>query len=87
VIRDPADYSRLFNHFNAGKRGIVLNLAMTEAQEIAKELISDADIVLENYRPGIMKKFGLDYESLKEEFPNLETTQHHLFGQSWSLTC
>ena len=82
VIRGPEGYSRLFNHFNAGKRGIALNLAMTEAQEIAKELISNADVVIENYRPGIMKKFGLDYESLKEAFPKLVYCSISGFGQT-----
>ncbi len=55
----------VFAHFNAGKRSIAVDLKNPSGQELVRELIIDADIVIENFRPGIMSKFGLDYESLK----------------------
>jgi len=82
VIRGPYGRSRLFAHFNAGKKCVALNLAMAEAQELARELIADADVVVENYRPGIMAKFGLDYDSLKDEFPGLVYCSISGFGQT-----
>ena len=69
LIRGVDGTSRVFGHFNAGKRSIAVNLKSAAGQMLVKRLISDADIVIENFRPGIMAKFGLDYESLKKENP------------------
>lgn len=49
---------------NRNKRSLALNLQTPEGQEIASSLISKADIVLENFRPDVMAKFGLDYETV-----------------------
>ena len=61
--------SRIFAHFNAGKLGVQIDLSSPEGQQLAHELIDSADVVIENYRPGIMAKFGLDYASLKPQHP------------------
>jgi len=74
--------TRVFAHFNAGKRSIAIDLKNPEGQELARKLISDADIVLQNFRPGIMAKFGLDYDSLKTDRPNLIYCSISGFGQS-----
>lgn len=74
--------TQVFSHFNAGKRSIAADLKNVKAQELIKRLIKDADIVIENFRPGIMAKFGLDYESLKNENPNLIYCSISGFGQS-----
>ena len=74
--------TRVFSHFNAGKRSIAVNLKNEAAQTLMKRLISDADIVIENFRPGIMAKFGLDYDSLKQDNPNLIYCSISGFGQS-----
>ncbi|MGE0450824.1 MAG: CaiB/BaiF CoA transferase family protein [Vicinamibacterales bacterium] len=60
-----------FNAVNRGKRGIVLNLKTASAQEALRCLAARADILIENYRPGVMKSFGLDYDSLRAECPRL----------------
>ena len=70
--------TRVFAHFNAGKRSIAIDLKNPEGQELARKLISDADIVLQNFRPGIMAKFGLDYDSLKTDRPDL------IYSKVWS---
>ena len=77
--------SRVFGHFNAGKRSIAVNLKSSAGQVLVKRLISDADIVIENFRPGTMAKFGLDYESLKKENPELIYCSISGFGQAGPL--
>lgn len=56
---------------NRGKIGMTLNLKSKEGQEIFKDLIKKADIVIENYRPGTMEKFDLGYDKLKEVNPKI----------------
>lgn len=63
--------SSYFINFNRSKRGITLNLKHPQAQEIFKDLVKQADMVIENYRPGTMEKFGLGYEVLKEINPGI----------------
>jgi crotonobetainyl-CoA:carnitine CoA-transferase CaiB-like acyl-CoA transferase len=50
---------------NRNKRSVVLNFGDAEDQELARELCRRADIVIENHKPGGLKKFGLDYESIR----------------------
>ena len=69
VMRGPTGNSRVFAHFNAGKRSIALDLTQAPAQQIAKQLIAQSDVLIENFRPGVMAKFGLGYDDLKEQFP------------------
>ncbi|MGH9346139.1 MAG: CaiB/BaiF CoA transferase family protein [Vicinamibacterales bacterium] len=60
-----------FNAVNRGKRGIVLNLKTPAAQDVFRRLARRADVVIENYRPGVMAGFGLDYARLGVENPRL----------------
>ena len=60
-----------FNAVNRGKRGIVLDLQQPKAREIFTRLARSADIVIENFRPGVMARMGLDYETLSRENPRL----------------
>lgn len=64
------------------KRSVALNLREAPAQEIARKLIGSADIVLENFRPGSMEKWGLDYETLIEDNPGLIMVRVSGFGQT-----
>ena len=82
LTRGVEGNTRVFAHFNAGKRSIALNLKSSEGQHIARQLISQADVVIQNFRPGIMAKFGLDYESLKPDRPDLVYCSISGFGQS-----
>ena len=73
--------SAYFMNLNRNKRGITLNLKTEEGKEIFKRLVKKADIVVENYRPGVMKRLGLDYESLKEINPGIVYGAISGFGQ------
>ncbi len=66
---------------NRGKQSMTLNLKMKEAQEIVRDLARQADVVVENYKVGTLKRFGLDYESLKAINPKLVYVSLTGFGQ------
>jgi crotonobetainyl-CoA:carnitine CoA-transferase CaiB-like acyl-CoA transferase len=61
----------MFGQLNAGKRSIVLDLKRPEAVAAVKTLVRGVDIVLENYRPGVMKRLGLDYSELAKVNPRI----------------
>ena len=65
------DNSVYYANFNRSKLGCTLNLKDPEGKEIFKELVKKADIVVENYRPGVMDKLGLGYDVLKEINPRI----------------
>ncbi len=75
-------YSQYFASVNRNKRSIVLDLKDANARLKAQELACTADIVLENFRPGVMAKFSLDYPSLKKIKPSLIYCSVSAFGQS-----
>ncbi len=64
------------------KKSVTLNLKDAEAQEIVRKLIQDADIVVENFRPGTMEKWGLGYEALCAINPKLIMVRLSGFGQT-----
>jgi formyl-CoA transferase len=71
-----------FNALNRGKRGIVLNLKVPAAQEVFRRLARGADIMIENYRPGVMAEFGIDYPRLSAENPRLIYASISGYGQT-----
>lgn len=79
-------FSAYFISINRGKRSVTLNLKEKRGKEILKELVKKADILLENYRPGAMKRLGLDYEVLKEVNPRLIYAACSGFGQNGPLS-
>jgi len=74
--------SHSFNAVNRGKRGIVLDLRSTLAREVCLRLIRRADVVIENFRPGVMRRFGLDYETLAPASPGLIYASISGYGQT-----
>jgi CoA:oxalate CoA-transferase len=74
--------SAYFISLNRSKRGITLNLKEERAKEIFKKLVEKADILVENYKPGTMKKLGLGYETLKSINPRLIYAASSGFGQT-----
>jgi crotonobetainyl-CoA:carnitine CoA-transferase CaiB-like acyl-CoA transferase len=80
---DGGDDTRAYEHaeiggesaaylsLNRNKRGIALDLVVPEAREVARELISHADVVVENFSASVMEKFGLDYASVAPINPRL----------------
>ncbi len=63
-LRNGASTS--FGQLNAGKKSIILDLKSPHGVEAARRLVATADVVVENFRPGVMRRFGLDYDLLKE---------------------
>lgn len=63
--------SLYYANLNRNKKGITLNLKAPEGKELFRKLVKKADVVVENYRPGVMDKLGLGYNSLKELNPQL----------------
>ncbi len=68
-----------FPTFNRNKKSIALDLKTPEGALAALRLIATADIVSENFKPGTMKKLGLDYETLKDRHPRLVYVSHKGF--------
>jgi crotonobetainyl-CoA:carnitine CoA-transferase CaiB-like acyl-CoA transferase len=71
-----------FNAVNRGKRGIVLDLKRVSAQAAFRRLALRADVIIENYRPGVMRRFGLDYEALSRDHPGLIYASISGYGQT-----
>jgi crotonobetainyl-CoA:carnitine CoA-transferase CaiB-like acyl-CoA transferase len=75
-----------FCAMNAGKKSITLNLKSERGREIFLEMVKDANVVLENFRPGIMKKLGVEYEVLKKANPGIIYCAVSGFGQEGPLS-
>lgn len=78
--------SGYFVYLNNGKKSVELNLKDPSSIKLIKKMVKDFDVVIENFRPGIMKKFRLDYESLKVEKEDIIYASISGFGQTgeWS---
>jgi crotonobetainyl-CoA:carnitine CoA-transferase CaiB-like acyl-CoA transferase len=74
--------SAAFNAVNRGKRGIVLDLKTPLGQRIFRQLVGRTDILIENYRPGVMQNFGLDYATLSADHPRLIYASISGYGQT-----
>jgi len=71
-----------YNMMSRNKRSIILNLREQEAREIFYKLADSADVVLEGFRPGVVKRLGVDYETLKERNPRLVYCSLSGYGQT-----
>ena len=71
-----------FNAVNRGKRGVVLDLTHAEGREAARRLALASDVLVENYRPGVMAKFGLGYEELSQAHAGLVYASISGYGQT-----
>jgi crotonobetainyl-CoA:carnitine CoA-transferase CaiB-like acyl-CoA transferase len=70
-----------FQNLNRNKRSLTLNLKKPEGLEVFKRLVRDADVVVENWRPDVKKRLGLDYESLREINPRIILASISGYGQ------
>ena len=71
-----------FQNLHRGKEALTLNLREPEGVTVFKRLIKDADVVVENYRPDVKRRLGIDYESLRPLNPRLISGSISGFGQS-----
>lgn len=78
----PSGESLWWSVVARNKRCATANLRTPEGQEIARRLIAGADLVIENFRPGTLEGWGLDYESLKAENPGLILVRVSGYGQN-----
>jgi len=90
---DGGDDTRAYEHaeiggesaayisLNRNKRGIALDLAVPAARDVARELITKADVVVENFSSGVMKKFGLDYDTVAPANPRLVYCSISAYGR------
>jgi len=74
--------SPAFNAVNRGKRSVVLNLKLAEGRDAFIRMARSIDIVIENNRPGVMRKLGLDYEALAATNPRLIYASISGYGQT-----
>lgn len=80
---DGENLSAAYYHScNRGKRSIALDFATPEGAEVVRKLVAGADVLIENFKLGGLKKYGLDYESLKKINPRLVYCSITGFGQS-----
>ncbi len=85
---DPArtDQSSYFARLNAGKESIAIDLAHPEARDVVLDLVRAADVVVENFSPGVMARYGLDYAALRALRPDLIYCSISGFGQTGPLS-
>jgi len=74
--------STSFGQLNAGKKSVALDLKSPAAVEAVRRLATTADVVVENFRPGVMRRFGLDYDALKPIKPDLVYCAISGYGQT-----
>jgi crotonobetainyl-CoA:carnitine CoA-transferase CaiB-like acyl-CoA transferase len=79
-LRNGASTS--FGQLNAGKKSIVLDLKTAQAVEAVHRLVATADVLVENFRPGVMQRFGLDYAALAPIKPELIYCAISGYGQT-----
>lgn len=77
----PQGQSVWWSIVGRNKRSVTVNLREPEGQDIARRLIAQADVVVENFRPGTMERWGLGYEALRELNPGLVMVRVSGFGQ------
>ncbi|WP_456016624.1 CaiB/BaiF CoA transferase family protein [Pseudomonas fluorescens] len=83
-VLPPHDHGTSASHayLNRNKRSLALDLKQAEALEIVRELVKDYDIVLEQFRPGVMERLGLGYAALKAINPRLIYVSITGYGQT-----
>ena len=84
---DPArgDQSAYFARMNAGKRSVAVDFSNPQARELVLDIVRRADVVVENFSPGVMAKYGFDEPSLRKVRPDLVYCSISGFGQTGPL--
>ena len=79
------NYSAYFMSLNRGKESIALNLKNSDDKKIFKKILFKADILVENFKPGTLEKWGLGWKQLKNKYPKLIYASASGFGQTGPL--
>ena len=80
------DTSMLYRTINRNKKSIVIDLKTERGREIVLDLVRHCDVLLENFRPGTLEKWGLGPEELDRVNPELVITRISAFGQTGPLS-
>ena len=83
IINSKSGY---FISLNRGKKSIVLNLKTKNDKAIFFKLLSKSDVLIENFKPGVLEKLGLSWNSLKKKYPKLIVSKISGFGQTGPLS-
>jgi succinate---hydroxymethylglutarate CoA-transferase len=78
--------SHFFMTYNRGKKSVALDFTKPDGQAAVLKLLEKADVLVENFRPGVLKKYGLDYASLHKKFPRLIYLSVSAYGQTGPLS-
>jgi crotonobetainyl-CoA:carnitine CoA-transferase CaiB-like acyl-CoA transferase len=82
----PQGESHFFMAFNRGKKSVALDFTKPEGQAVVLRLLEKADVLVENFRPGVLKKYGLDYPGLAKKHPKLIYLSISAYGQTGPLS-
>ena len=89
-VRNQGDmvdgFSSYFAQFNRNKKSVILDLYKDSEKEILKSLISEADIVVENFKAGVFEKMGFDFETLKSINPRIISASVNGFGSKGEMS-
>jgi crotonobetainyl-CoA:carnitine CoA-transferase CaiB-like acyl-CoA transferase len=81
---DGTSHSAYFGGLNSGKQSVVIDLKSPEGKHLALDLAAKADVIVENFRPGVMKRLSLDYETVAGRNPRVVYCSISGYGQSGS---
>ncbi|MBS0547326.1 MAG: CoA transferase [Proteobacteria bacterium] len=78
--------SHFFMTYNRGKKSVALDFTKPDGQAVVHKLLAEADVMVENFRPGVLKKYGLDYPTIAKKYPKLIYLSISAYGQSGPLS-
>ncbi|HEY4167563.1 MAG TPA: CoA transferase [Reyranella sp.] len=82
----PTGESHFFMTYNRGKKSVALDFTKPDGQKVVRKLFEKADVVIQNFRPGVLKRYGLDYPSVQEKNPKLIYLSISAYGQTGPLS-
>src|SRR5665213_4031967 len=78
--------SHFFMTYNRGKKSVALDFTKPEGQAVVHRLLENADVMVENFRPGVLKKYGLDYPAIHKKYLKLIFLSVSAYGQTGPLS-
>jgi succinate--hydroxymethylglutarate CoA-transferase len=82
----PTGESHFFMTFNRGKKSVALDFTKPDGQKIVHKLLEKADVVIQNFRPGVLNRYGLSFDKLHEKYPKLIYLSISAYGQTGPLS-
>ena len=82
----PTGESHFFMTYNRGKKSVSLDFTKPDGQAVVHKLLEKTDVLLQNFRPGVLNRYGLDYDSLKAKYPKLIYLSISAYGQTGPLS-